>query len=795
MDRPGLRQVPRNPKSDLGRAGTNISGSDRAHADEETLQEEHRHLRKWVAKLRTENDDLKEKIRKGDLIAMEQDKQLQELLASAQGGAGLPGEALDQLREDLQALLQFRRKGHDCRQVIEDKEVKMAAIVHELQTTRIFDMEAQVAEAKLEAKKRANEWVESNTTNRTTCFSDSQREQTQARNLLKQIFEIESQVSEHQREMITLQDECDRLASGLSDREKQIAKLHEKREEIEERRDIDEKNTSPENMEKLLTARANLQFEHRELQAKVNKMKSEAGKMQKNQFERTLRRKSPNGTSVSKSFSNSSFVPGGTDTGVSDLLRRFHRACATSQRSAVEILASADSDHDGYLSSFELMSVLSKLKVLTSNVADIDALVSMLGHNGLVGILDIFFASVLQPPCVTPSDNELTAAAQALAWACRRQKITEDLVRQSILEKLVQSDSNLVQEFTSFCEKRGVRRVHASCLACGLESRGAGLAQLLPSWRCPSDKIAADVFARFLKDVLVNRETAVPLLQGQIELEDFIQKLALSLGAKWSRENLEIVALVAETSKGLSDAPPVVDGSRLARAIETGGFLLEFPQEYATCHLETRAAIEKALSRRSRSGLASKPPELQQVAQGTTDAGSIYAPAPPAIQTPTNLVQISNDLANVFKVSTPNVAGTHQTSPPPLPPNRAGIHQHSPPSLPPNGVGIHQPSPPPLPPNGAGIHQPSPPPLPPNGAGILQPAPSPLPQSASSLSQSKVAPNQALVVQSHVNDEASLAQSMATLAQTIPREEEVDDEIGSEIYEDDEFYSDGEDEN
>jgi hypothetical protein len=58
-----------------------------------------------------------------------------------------------------------------------------------------------------------------------------------------------------------------------------------------------------------------------------------------------------------------------------------------------------------------------------------------------------------------------------------------------------------------------------------------------------------------------------------------------------------------------------------------------------------------------------------------------------------------------------------------------------------------------------------------------------------------VAPNQALVVQSHVNDEASLAQSMATLAQTIPREEEVDDEIGSEIYEDDEFYSDGEDEN
>jgi hypothetical protein len=145
--------------------------------------------------------------------------------------------------------------------------------------------------------------------------------------------------------------------------------------------------------------------------------------------------------------------------------------------------------------------------------------------------------------------------------------------------------------------------------------------------------------------VLTHRESGPPLLAGQLVLDDFVEKLGSVLGAQWSRETLELVALTAEISPKCPDGPPIVDGTRLARAIEPGGFLAEFPQEYARCHLEARAAIEKTIektSRRTRPGSASKSPKVEQA-----------FPSPPALETPiTSVVDRSaeeyNTTANVI---------------------------------------------------------------------------------------------------------------------------------------------------
>ncbi|CAJ1396986.1 unnamed protein product, partial [Effrenium voratum] len=147
------------------------------------------------------------------------------------GGPGVPGEVLDQLREDLQALLGAKRKAQEARQQLDEKEAKIQTIRQELRSTKLEELEDDVANAKAEAKSKAEELESAGD------LAESQKHRDQGKELLQAIVEVENEVAAIQKRLAKLQDERVQLEESAQEHEEQTSKLKEKREEIQRQKD------------------------------------------------------------------------------------------------------------------------------------------------------------------------------------------------------------------------------------------------------------------------------------------------------------------------------------------------------------------------------------------------------------------------------------------------------------------------------------------------------------------------------------------------------------------------------
>lgn len=638
---------------ELGRGG----GDDRLHrADEESLREEQARLRTQLAALRREGAEAKERLRAAERDSARKDKLLQELLAAAKCGTGVPAEALDQLREDLQALLQVKRRSQDARQQLDEKELKILSIQQELKSTSLLDMEEDVAAAKMECKAKATEWAEANSGADTHCFAESQQHQKAARHLFQKIVDVENEISKSQQRLVTLQDERTQLEVAAKEHEDQVTQLAEKRQEIERQK---------EQCEQRLDGLGDVEDEYARMKSSVDDLSQKLTEAKREAIASELRvsalqGKSPTGqtniTAVDWKIDHRLLEPGfrplASNSSESLLLLQLLRIASQQRISLIKVMRAEDSDGDGRITAPELSRVMQRLASLTGAVSsDADLSESAAARfmaslspglapetasprskeskAGSVAIADLVVALPMQPPAEPsgPSEAELMSASKALSWACRRCSMPEREVRRRVAVCLQPPDmdrtatasppaspsssatKSMVAEMTRLGQEVGLTADESAVLGKGLEARRERLAPLLPSWRCLADKSQAALLVRFVHDLTKFRDTLLPQLGDKpLELEAFL-KVGQELGPHWSVEDLEEIALLAEHEAARDEArchPPVVDAARLARAVLPGGLAAQFPLT-RSCLPDALAACEAAARNPSRRMPASLP--------------------------------------------------------------------------------------------------------------------------------------------------------------------------------------------
>eukprot|EP00929_Paragymnodinium_shiwhaense_P116924 TRINITY_DN8697_c0_g1_i1.p1 TRINITY_DN8697_c0_g1~~TRINITY_DN8697_c0_g1_i1.p1 ORF type:complete len:818 (+),score=251.87 TRINITY_DN8697_c0_g1_i1:107-2560(+) len=630
----------RRPPSGIGQAlgracavsSSSVGGERTRLHDEESQREEHIRLSKSVGALKRESNEVREKLRQADRESFRKDQLLQELLATTRTAPGVPGEALDHLREDLQALLQFKRRAHEARQKLEEKEQKITAIQQELRATSVPDMEDDVAAAKMEAKAKASEWAEARGN---AASEDSFQHQKAAQALVQKLSEAGSEISRMQRKLVTLQDQRSRLEQAVKDHDEQIQKLEGKKDELARQQ--------AQCSQKLDDA-ADIQSRHNSLRQEVQEKFAELAKAREDGLAARLRHDTETAAAaaaqkeatgggaaweVCEQLLQPGFRPlrapaaavasGAVDQEAHDILWRTRWALeAQPSRAGLECLIAEDLDGDGRLSGAELARCLQRLGIPGMDTTEAgerllralaDGLVSKDG--GLVSIADFVLALQLNPPLDPPQD--LPEAVQAFVWCCRRAAVTEHEVRSHILAWLAQPSSGLRPSLEEFCN---ARLRNGSLDSKQLETLWRGLDYLrhdflltqLPSWRCPSQSSSALALARFVRDLSTpqprGREDILCHFEEKntmMSLSRFVEVCA-PLGSHWAREDLEEVALLAAmpATPGSASWPPCIAADRFKRAAVHPATALaqEFTQVVATCGKEIKAALAAPSARR-----------------------------------------------------------------------------------------------------------------------------------------------------------------------------------------------------
>lgn len=622
MGEPRTRRPLAAPVPRLGRTGTLIDGNSRGHdrdrrVDEEALREQESHLRAAVAEKWKEGSEARQALRKVEHESLYKDKLLQELLASARTGTGVPGEVFDQIREDMRALLQLKRRSQEARQQLDEKSKKIAAIQQELRASSVHDMEEDVAAAKIEATAKAKAWAEANSGEQEThCFVTSKQHQCRAARLIQQTAETETSTSKAQRRLTLARDERNRLKQTVVEYNDQISKLQTKCSEIEAQREKCEQQ-----LENLGGVEACLQDVRRDRDACFMKVHL----LQEKEAARMLR--STDGTDEGDARSKPSWsidqrllVPGfqplcGGDRATAlEFIWHLRRACDSSRQTLVEALSAYDSDVDGKLTVAELVHAFNDLRIPGSDIQLVQKLVHGL-HDGLaspgqtaIAIVDFVVAVPLQELSESPTDTELTIAIDAMVWACRRRSIKEITVRQNIASWLAEPATGLQSSAESFFSQVGMSSTLCTKIGRGLHKHRENFALLLPSWRCLPHKGRASLLVRFVREIATYRNMFIPSLASTdgMTVRAFIETV-MKLGPHWSEEDFQNIAVLAEavgkSTGNDTNCIPVVDGGRLARAAAPGGFATEFAEFVKECTTDALAACEAAAVAPSRRNL------------------------------------------------------------------------------------------------------------------------------------------------------------------------------------------------
>ncbi|CAE8595488.1 unnamed protein product [Polarella glacialis] len=501
----------------------------------------------------------------------------------------------------------------------------------------------------METKGKANEWAEANAGQRDTCtFAESEQQQRKAKQLCSKIVEVENEITRSQQKLVTLQDERSRLEQAAREHEEQVEKLRGKRGEIERQKEQCEQRLA--GLGDVVRAHGQLKQECEELFQQLAKVRSEVksqdaivspssrsssspragggGKAATADWRLDPRLLAPNFQPLTGGFS-------GAQTEAALILRQLRLASEVGQLSLIRALQTQDADGDGRLSAPELARALqllaAEVPVLPQGADLSEAAVSRFlaalspglapepeGSSSTLAIVDFALAVQMQPMPLAgsgPSDDELSSACNSLAWACRRVGMHERELRRRLASCLqVPSELGPEAQVAQLGSEIGLSPAEAAVLGEGLLVRREGLAALLPSWHCLSDKSQASLLVRFIHDLTTFRDTMVPLLgEGTISLDEFMQ-VGEQLGSHWSTEDLEELALIAEVvAKADAGAeargmPSTVDAARLVRALAPGGLSAEFPAASRACLPDALAACEAAAKAPSRKHLPGKAP-------------------------------------------------------------------------------------------------------------------------------------------------------------------------------------------
>ena len=582
-------------------------------ADEESLLEDLTRLRAQLAEVRSKAAEFREQIRSAERDSAKMDKLLQELLSEAKGGTGVSGAVLDQLRDDLQALLRAKRHANEARQKLDEKDSKIVMIRQDLKETKLAELENDVQRAREEAKVKAHE-LELQGRHREVFADAFQRQKA----LFDEIVVVQNSVAEIHQKSAMLQDERVHFESMAKEHEEQKANLEDKRYEVERQK---------EQCEERLQELGDVQEIHQqkkqacaELSKKLAEVKSaiRAGE--------SVPRNLPHWR-LKEELLEPGFQPLRQDADFKavKLLRALQRA----EGEVLPTLRLEDRDQDGRLDPFEVAQGMRKLAPLEDAQLEganslFAALAPGLAPNaqGSVAFMDLTLGAQLQARAVADPPL-LTDFPKALRWAARRNEVPERDVRSRLAQCLRQapSSSRVQAEGTKLGMQLGLTEGDAISLGRHLEEYQERFCYSLPSWRIRSHKSKASLLARFVHQVAKYREALLPFLQDDtLELEEFL-RIGEKLGPEWSEEDLSEIALLLDVSpqdtEGCKALPPILSSWRLRHAIEPNGFAAQFPHAAGLCNRELLDAVEEAATKPGRRTLPS------------ASAPAAAAPAPP----------------------------------------------------------------------------------------------------------------------------------------------------------------------
>lgn len=575
--------------------------------DEESLLEDLTRLRAQLSELRQKAADFREEIRRGERENSKMDKLLQELLSKAKGGTGVSGSVLDQLREDLQALLRAKRHANEARQQLDEKESKLVAIKQirqDLKDTKLSQLEDDVHRAREEAKVKAEKLE-----------AQGLYQGRPAEALHEEIVAAQNALAEIHQKTAKLQDERVHFESMAKEHVEQTRDLEEKRYMVEQQK---------EQCEERLRELGDVQGIFRQTKEGCDDLKQRLAEVKAavRAGESLSQRSLPNWR-LEEELLEPGFQPldQEADLRAVKLLRSLQRA----EGEVLSALRREDGDQDGRLDPFELSQALRKL--LPQEDAQLEA------ANALFAALKPGLQPTAQGSCALV-DLTLGAQLQArhahgapaafdcnpLRWAARRSGVPERDVRQRLAMCLRQAERRVSVEGTKVAMQLGLNEGDATALGQHLERYQERFCYSLPAWRIRSHKSKATLLGRFVHQVARYREALLPFLQDDtLGLEEFLE-LGEKLGGQWSEDDLSEIALLLDVSpqdtEGHMALPPIISAKRLRLALEPNGFPSQFPQAAGLCSHDLLKAIEDSAGKPGRRGLpsaAAPPPPPEEV--------------------------------------------------------------------------------------------------------------------------------------------------------------------------------------
>lgn len=595
------------------RTNTCIDGHERResgfHKDEEAVQEENRHLRTSVQALRRENRDVRERLQQAEHENVRRDQTLVELLSKVRLGVGVPGEALDAVRDDLQAMLHFKRRAQDARELLDEREQKFLAIHQELRVTRLSEMEDDVRRAKQEAQTKAKEWASVCE----TALADSPlftigETSRLAGSLVQKTQQAENAVMECSVRLGALRAERDRMKQALQQAEQEIDLLRMQRAEIEIQMDANQ--IGPDIADDIQAERAAVQAEHdAQLEKLIKFQEQEKAKQSTRPCESA---QIPAAWDIDERLLSPTFRPLLTTAspGTKRLVWRLTQVLGRWQ-SGIDLLLAHDADKDGRVTVQELADALQKVPVSGCDLKSVKILVAALSPglapvNGTIAVVDFVLGIQMCEPPVAPSEEDFLAGADSLGWACRRRGLSEADLRGRLVTSL-DPRRELEDEIRRLCSEVGLQGAAVTSLVSGFERYRELSATRLPSWRSQSPEAEATMLALFLRDLAQGEEVLGCIPDSLLGLAAFVDAVA-PLG--WAREEVETVAFLMERSppSAWAGQSPVVDGLQLKRAVQQGGLQTQFPELAKLCSATALSAFDAAVAHRPQRSLLDPSP-------------------------------------------------------------------------------------------------------------------------------------------------------------------------------------------
>lgn len=548
-------------------------------------------MRRSVHMLKEESKELRGRLRNSEKDAFRKDKLLQEILDKARGGPGVSGEHLDQIREDLAVLLQYKRRAQDQKAQLEERDQTIAAIERELKVTRVIDLEEEIVAAKQTARAKARLWAERHAD--THCHASSEKYQKEARKLIQQKEQLECEVTGMVQRQSLCREQHERLVKQAEENARQIGTMKRKTAELAERREetvqkLEELVAVPEQHEEL-SRECDAMYEelqHLQRDEQLERRRQNMSKPQPGMFG-SGKRDSGGWTVAEAFFAEEDFCPLQIDALESPshrlLWRLRHVSCGV-----LEELGKCDENEDGLLTQGQLLKGFKHLRIAGSHKESILALWEALhpclkrDYNQLSYVeLYLGLQRLPRPSANAPLAELQESALPALVSACRRSKVSEAEFKGRLLGLLDPSTGPSFQhEAVDLCAQLGVPAHAVEVIVDYIDLWRAEFALSLPMWSTYSDGEASTLLDNLFKML---REAGDCWADQMIGLtpdrfrDALCEKLPPDAMEVFSSDEVDHIVFLLGEASPFAGQPQHLDGEKIFQAAMSGTWRDVFP--------------------------------------------------------------------------------------------------------------------------------------------------------------------------------------------------------------------------